>query len=446
MNRREFLKRLGVLAGAVPLAACAADQTNQTTQQSQSAANGKATLKVIQQKHFIAGYDDWFDNVFAKQWGEQNGVNVEVTHIGFGDLFTAATGIAATQTGADIHAFPSPPMAFEDEVVDLSDIGQALEAEYGEMLPLAKNSILNPETGKWIGISDHFVPLVSNWRSDLWEAAEAGSAPDTWEDVLRVGRILKKNGHPIGVGMSFDLDSNIVLNGLLNAYGAVLQDEKGIIAINSSQTVDALKLGGALFRETMQPEILAWNASSNNQFMLSGKGSMVMNAVSITRVSEKSDPALANRINISKPPSGPAQGKTPANVTSVYTIWKFSKHIDLAKQFIKDLIAESSAAFQHAELYNYPAFPGAVSGLKQAYEAEPKYTFLSTAPDWVCNVGYPAFANAVTNEIFDNYLVPKAFSLVAMKTLSAEDGAKWLGTEANKLLEQWRIRNNSRGL
>ncbi|MAT44002.1 MAG: hypothetical protein CL609_16840 [Anaerolineaceae bacterium] len=440
MNRRDFLKKAGILASAVPLAACAAKAQQETETETRS-SNNQNVLKVVQQKHFIAGYDQWFDEEFVINWGEKNGVKVEVTHASFGDLFPIATGFVAMQTGCDVFAFPSPPMAFEDDVVDLSDIGKELENSFGPMLPQAKNCLYNPQTQKWTGISDHWVPLVTNWRSDLWEEVEPGSSPQTWDDILRVGRKLKRLGHPIGLGMSTDLDSNIALNGLLNAYGSVIQDEKGLVTVNSAETVAALTLGAALYKETMQPEILAWNASSNNQFLLGSKGSFAMNAVSVTRVAEKNDPDLAKVIALSPPPAGPVQRMTPANVVSVYTVWKFSKQIDLAKQFIKDLILAAETAFQKGELYNYPSFPGAVKNLEAAYDKEPKYAFLKTAPEWVCNVGYPGNANAVTNEIFDNYLVPKAFSLVAIGTLTPEEGSLWLEKEVNKLVARWNVRN-----
>ena len=36
----------------------------------------------------------------------------------------------------------------------------------------------------------------------------------------------------------------------------------------------------------MTPEVLAWDASSNNRFMLAGKESLALNAISITRTGE----------------------------------------------------------------------------------------------------------------------------------------------------------------
>lgn len=441
MNRRDFLKRMGVLAGAVPLAACSAKNNgSDDPAQQQNKSNGQV-LKIIQQKHFIAGYDEWFDQEFVVEWGKKNGVTVEVTHLSFGDLFPLATGLVALQSGCDIFGFTSPPMAFEEDVVDMRDVGEALEERFGPMSPQAKNSLYNPETGKWTGISDHWVPLIVNWRQDLWDQVEPGSSPDTWDDVLRVGRKLKLIGNPIGLGMSTDLDSNIALLGLLNAYGASIQDAGGRVTVNSPQTVEALKFGAALYAEAMQPEILAWNASSNNQFMLAGKGSFAMNAISITRVAEKNDPQLAQKIALSAPPAGPVQRITPANVVNIYTVWKFSQQIDIAKQFIQDLILASATAFEKSELYNYPSFPGAVPNLSQVYAGEQKYQFLSSSPEWVCNIGYPGNATAVANEVVDTYLVPKAFSLVAIGTLSPEEGARWLETEVNKIVNQWAVRN-----
>ena len=36
-------------------------------------------LKILQWAHFVPSYDQWLDNTYVKQWGEQNDVEVKST-------------------------------------------------------------------------------------------------------------------------------------------------------------------------------------------------------------------------------------------------------------------------------------------------------------------------------------------------------------------------------
>jgi multiple sugar transport system substrate-binding protein len=40
------------------------------------------TLKILQWKHFVPAYDRWFNEVFAKRWGEENDTEVVVENVG----------------------------------------------------------------------------------------------------------------------------------------------------------------------------------------------------------------------------------------------------------------------------------------------------------------------------------------------------------------------------
>src|SRR5205823_3091558 len=76
---------------------------------------------------------------------------------------------------------------------------------------------------------------------------------------------------------------------IMYAFGAHEQDENGNLALNSKQTLEAIKFVRALFQEAMTAEVFTWDASSNNRAMIAGKVSVVLNAISITRTAEEDD-------------------------------------------------------------------------------------------------------------------------------------------------------------
>src|SRR5437867_837850 len=82
----------------------------------------------------------------------------------------------------------------------------------------------------------HFVPDPIHYRKSFW--FNAGIAPTTWDNVRKAAAALKKAGHPVGLGMSNELDSNMFLMALLYCYGSALQTEDGKPNINNKGTIE----------------------------------------------------------------------------------------------------------------------------------------------------------------------------------------------------------------
>src|SRR5690606_12221267 len=104
----------------------------------------------------------------------------------------------------------------------------------------------------------------------------------------------------VGVGLSAELDTAMAMRAVLYAFGAGEQDAEGNLAINSKNTIEALKFVTALFKEAMTPEVLAWDASSNNRQMLAGRSSLVLNAISVTRTGENDKLPIHEKIAIAQ--------------------------------------------------------------------------------------------------------------------------------------------------
>src|SRR2546422_1722598 len=77
----------------------------------------------------------------------------------------------------------------------------------------------------------------------------------------------------------------MAMRALLWSFGGAEQDEAGNVAINSKETIEALKYMKALYQESETAEVFTWTPPSNNQAMLAGRVSFVMNAISIDRKS-----------------------------------------------------------------------------------------------------------------------------------------------------------------
>ncbi|HSR73163.1 MAG TPA: extracellular solute-binding protein [Kiloniellales bacterium] len=408
-------------------------------------AKAAKTLKILQWNHFVPGYDKWFNETYIKEWGAANDTEVIVDNVGLATINSRAAAEVSAQKGHDLFMFLWPPPVHEEQVIDHAEIYQECEAKYGKPIDLAVRSTYNPKTGKYYGFSDSYVPDPINYRKDLWD--DVGMTPDTWDHIREGGRKIKeKHNIPVGIGLSAEIDTGMALRTIMYSFGASVQDENNNLVLNSKETLEAMRFVKALFEETMTPEVLAWDASSNNRFMLAGKGSLALNAISITRTGENQNIPVSKDIWLAKAARGPVRAIGLEHVMDVYVIWKFAENIDGAKQFLVDYIGEFKRGFLASEFYNFPCFPDTVPDLKQQVANDPKasppdkYKVLEDVLDWATNVGYPGYATAAIDETFSTWVINTAFAKAATGAESPEDALAAAVAQCERIWEKWRER------
>ena len=142
ISRRDFIKT--VTAGMVATGLGA----NIMTPRKVCAAEKK--LKILQWSHFVPSFDRWLEDTYVKEWGQKNDTEVIIDHISILELLERPAAEVAAQKGHDLVMFIRPPSAFEEHVVDLSDICQECENLHGHLIPLAHRSTYNPKTKKYL--------------------------------------------------------------------------------------------------------------------------------------------------------------------------------------------------------------------------------------------------------------------------------------------------------
>jgi multiple sugar transport system substrate-binding protein len=405
----------------------------------------KNTLKIIQWSHFVPAYDTWFDNVYTKKWGAKHDTDVLVDHINLALLPARAKAEVAARSGHDIFGHLSPQAGLEDSVINHREIVEEVQHKVGKVGKIGFKSCYNPKTKKWHGFPENFVPDPVHYRKDLFHQVGVKS-PDSWHDVLVAAPKLKAIGHPIGIGMSNELDSNMALIALLQCFGGFIQDAHARVTINSKGTRDALKFMKSLFTKGMTNEVFAWTAASNNQGYLSGRLSLALNAISIARTAEDQNPTLAKNTALLPIPKGPDRRLGLEHVMGVYTIWNFTSKSQqkLAKRFIADLESTYAAAFKASKYYNFPAFPKAVYDYRKRLGADRhppngKYKILDTiAKRYTANVGFPGYSNAAVDEIFNTNLIPQMFAQVAQGKMTPAEAAKSAEHDMKPIFAKWR--------
>ncbi len=442
-DRRELLRKAGVGAASVGIAGSGLGRAFYGPLRFKGRWL-KGDLTIIQWAHFVPAYDKWFDNTWAVQWGQKNDVQVKVDHILNTLLPARAAAEAAAGQGHDLFFNLSPQAQFEDQVINHNEIVQEVTRKIGKIGVVGKRATYNPKTKKWFAFADNYVPDPVIWRHDLWNGV--GYAPYTWENVRKAAPKLKAVGHPIGIGQSAELDSNMALIAFMMCFGAYVQDDKHRVTIKSKRTIEAVSFMADIFKNGETDEIFGWTPASNNNFIYSGKGSMILNAISATRTPEDLGLPFADQLYIYPIPKGPVQRLGLEHVMGCYSIWKFAQNIPAAKKFMADLEISYKEAFIASKFYNFPTFPGALPFKKiqklaaaDTHKPRGKYQILTTiAQKYTVNPGYPGYTNAAFSEVFGKFLIPKMFAQVSQGTMSAADAVSAADHDFRDIYTKWR--------
>jgi multiple sugar transport system substrate-binding protein len=444
LSRRELLKRAGVGAAAVGLGGSAGAEKAFAFYGPLRFKNRqfKNELKILQWVHFVPDYDTFVDKTWIPAWEQKNDTDVTIDHVNNTELPARAAAEVAAQSGHDLFMFLNPRADLEDQVINHAEIVQEVQQKVGKISQLGKLSTYNPRTKRYHGFSDNFVPDPVVWRHDLWN--DVGESPATWEHVRTAAPKLRARGNPIGIGMSNELDSDMALIALLQCYGGFIQNEKAQPTINSKGTIEALKVMRDIYKNGMTNEIFGWNPASNNQFLYSGKGSLILNAISATRTPEDLKLPFADNLWLWPIPKGPHMRMGLEHVMGVYVIWKFAKNKEPAKRYLADMAINYQQHFAASKFYNFPSFPGAVKNISKQLAQDKhkplgKYTILGKiAQKYTANVGYPGYSNAAVSEIFNTFLIPQMFASVAQGKSSPEDAVKSFDTKVKGIYRKWK--------
>ena len=107
-----------------------------------------------------------------------------------------------------------------------------------------------------------------------------------------------------------------------------------------------------------------------------------------------------------------------------------ARNPDGARQFLVDLIDNFASVFRESEFYNLPCYPDTVPDLAGRLAGDPKaqplgkYAVLASALDWSTNVGFPGYATAGIDEVFNTFVIPTMFARVARDEATPEDAVR----------------------
>jgi ABC-type glycerol-3-phosphate transport system substrate-binding protein len=352
---RQTLSRRRVLAGAAATSAALA-------MPHVKGAHAGGTVTFAAWDHWVPGANDTLVRL-CNDWGAINHVDVQIdfiTSIGFKNELTASAE-AQARVGHDITAHATWRIAVHRHALEPVDtVVDATIRDCGPASPVAE--YLAKHDGTWFGvpatIGSQLKPCCS--RLDLYRR-HCGLdlvrifPPDenrdralvdswSWDLYLKSAEQLFKAGFPVGLPMGQTADAVDWTGALFASFGAFLVDANDNITVDSDQTRLALEFVKKLMAFN-PPEVFAWDDAGNNRWLISGKGSGIMNPPSAWAVAKRDNPQVAAQCWTHDMPRGP-QGRFVGQVPFFYGIWNFSPN----KQAAKDLLAFISKRAQCRQL------------------------------------------------------------------------------------------------
>jgi ABC-type glycerol-3-phosphate transport system substrate-binding protein len=400
--------------------------------------------------HWVPGANDTLTKL-VQDWGKKEKVDVKIDYItsqGNKNMLTI-TAESQARSGHDILAHPAwYALTYAKQLEPLDDVMGPLIKSYGKVAPAAE--FLCKDKGKWIA-----VPAVTGTqvkppcvRLDLFKE-HAGidilsmypvNKPATkeadkwnWETLVVAAEKLKKAGSPIGLGMGQTTDSIDTVGAMFHSFGADLVDAKGHITVKSDQVKQVLDYAKRLVA-AMPQDVFAWDDASNNKYIISGQGSMIMNPPSAYAVAKRDNPKVAEHLYTIEMPTGP-KGRYAPFLPFLWALWGFSKNKSAGKSLLTHLLQrENVEKLVNASIgYDIPSFDSMRNFKIWEEVAPPPGAVYHYPPRGGRQVTWMACAPAPANIAQQMYTQSIMTKMVAKYTQGGDSMDKVIGWAASEL-------------
>ena len=316
---------------------------------------------------------------------------------------------------------------------------------------LARNGAVGPENeylakpkGKWLAVPGYSRHAVSHSCSridlmkehggiDLLAMYPAGAQPTkaadgwTWDAFLTAAEKCQQGRMRLRPAARGHHATAVEwLGAFFRAQGAELVDAKGNITVKSDavrQAIDYLQRLAGL----PAAGCCAWDNTSNNKWLIAGKGALIFNPPSAWAVAKRDAPQVAEKLWTHAMPKGP-KGRFVSTLPRFHGVWNFSKNKSAAKSLMLHVSSRAAAEKLVAACDGYDLPPYVkFNDFKTWDEVGPPKGTLSHYPTKGDQVPIIPFAPApphIADQIYTQAVPPK----MVVRVLKGEQWhRRWIG-------------------
>jgi len=179
----------------------------------------------------------------------------------------------------------------------------------------------------------------------------------------------------------------------------------------------------ALYDEGMTSEVFSWDDASDNRFLASGVASWIHDAISAFHSTRLTNPKVFEQTFVVPEVAGPG-GRWNVGEPNVWAIWKFSKNIPAAKEFIQYISDNQKDAMEASLGYNMPFLKDQYKKPMPYLGKDAKLSALQDQEKLTAFLGFPGPMSPAAQEVVTTFIIPDMFTKVA-RGAPIEDTMKW---------------------
>jgi multiple sugar transport system substrate-binding protein len=445
-SRRVFLRQIGIGGGLVLLAACAPQQAAAPTAVPAKPAAGTtpapaaaAASKSNGMKLTIWGYQSFTpegDKALGdqmKEWGAANKTDVEyvvVENAQFPQKLAAAIeakappDVVMLTSGANVL-----DNAGKDLLVDITDVWNDVSKQAGGFWKYT--DLLYKSGSSYYGIpfEADTSPLFA--RLDLIEKVTGKrEPPKTFDELTDVAKKLNSppNVYALGITLGRTPDTNGNAMAIIWNDGGTLVDKDGKPALNSPETVAAMKrIKGWWDDKLIPPDSPTWDDTGNNSAYQKKQAAFVLNPPSVYGWMTQNDKELLDNSTMAAMPAGKS-GSYSGSGSWSWSIFKATKNVDGGKDLIRYLMDPKRLQGVYSQVGGrwYPIFQ---EGNKDEFwTSKPQFKFYPDLLQGGRNDAYPAQPEpklmAALGEVSTRLIVADMVQDIIVKNVSPEESVK----------------------
>ncbi len=396
----------------------------------------KERLTIWTEKSFAPEADQAFNDI-VNRYALDNGIDVEVTNISWGEFVTklvAAIEVKATPDICMIDNGATMQYEFADLLVNVSDVWKETIKQNGEPLPVVQmDATVN---GQQYSIPMSVMTHLLFARKDLLDI-KGLEVPQTWEDVLSASKSIYNPPSVYGYGLPLGKtkDAENFLTQILWAFGmrTVAEDGKTVV-FNSPETVKGLKFIAELAKYA-PPGIAGWDDSGDNKAYQSEVVAFVTNSGTIYKWMLEEKPDLVQKTRLVLTPSGPAGRQNIASMRSM-AIFKNSKYVETAKKLLSYIMKPENYEMWLSGYGGYYA-PAYYGTMNKPYWSDPIRKLFMENAKYGHGIGWPGPMTVPAREVYSNMLITEMVQMVVVQGKKPEEAVSAIAKRIEEIYARY---------